>query len=172
MITAAAKTFLARKHGLWIGGREVESGGGAHPVFDPATEQQIATVQLATAQDVDRAVQAARSALSGPWARFTADERTQVMLRFADLIEQRSQLIAELAVLDNGMPIAIGESCPMFCSLFLRYYSGWPSKIAGQTLPSAALGKRADELFAYTAREPVGVVGAITPWNYPSAWRC
>jgi phenylacetaldehyde dehydrogenase len=65
------------------------------------------------------------------------------------------------------MPYMLGESTAMFASMFLRYYAGWVSKITGQTLPSTGGGKRPDELLAYTLREPVGVVGAITPWNYP-----
>jgi phenylacetaldehyde dehydrogenase len=168
MISAATRDFLARKHGLWIGGKHtLEYNGGELDVVNPATEEIIARVGLGDAGDLDRAVSAARAALRGPWSRFTPDERTRVILRYAELIEQNAGLITELAVLDNGMPIAIGESCSMFSALFLRYYAGWPTKIAGQTLPSAALGKRPHELFAYTAREPIGVVGAITPWNYP-----
>lgn len=168
MTSKATREFLARKHGLWIGGKHtLDYTGGELDVTDPATEAVIARVGLASAEDMDRAVQAARAALRGPWARFTPDERTRAMLRYAELIEKNAELITELAVLDNGMPIGIAESCSMFSALFLRYYAGWPTKIAGQTLPSSALGKRPDELFAYTAREPVGVVGAITPWNYP-----
>ncbi len=168
MISQATRGFLSRRHGLWIGGKHtLDYGGGELDVVNPATEEVIARVGLGDAADVDRAVAAARAALRGPWSRFTPDERTRVMLRFAELIEKNAQLITELAVLDNGMPYAIGESCPIFSALFLRYYAGWPTKIAGQTLPSAALGKRPQELFAYTAREPIGVVGAITPWNYP-----
>jgi phenylacetaldehyde dehydrogenase len=168
MISDATRNFLTRKHGLWIDGEpRFDYGGGVLDVRNPATGEVIAQVGLGNEQDLDRAVAAARAALRGPWSRFTPDERTRAILRYAELIEKHATLITELAVLDNGMPIAIGESCSMFSALFLRYYAGWPTKIAGQTLPSAALGKRPNELFAYTAREPIGVVGAITPWNYP-----
>lgn len=168
MISAATQKFLDRKHGLWIDGKETNDyGGGELDVIDPATEKVISRVGLGNAADIDRAVVAARRALSGPWSKMTADERTQVMLRFAAQFEKHQQMITELAVLDNGMPISFGESCWYFGAQFLRYYAGWTSKITGQTLPSAGAGKRPDQLFAYTAREPIGVVGAITPWNYP-----
>jgi phenylacetaldehyde dehydrogenase len=168
MITTHTQEFLSRRHGLWIDGKHVQDyAGGELDVIDPATEAKIARVGLGAASDIDRAVVAARRALHGPWAKMTPDERARIMLRFGDLIDQRAEQIAQLAVLDNGMPLSIAESCAPFSALFLRYYAGWISKITGQTMPSAALGKRPDQLFAYTAREPIGVVGAITPWNYP-----
>ncbi len=168
MISAATQQFLDRKHGLWIDGKETNDyGGGELDVIDPATEKVISRVGLGDAKDIDKAVAAARRALTGPWSKMTADERTQVLLRFAGLFEKHHQMITELAVLDNGMPIMIGESCAPFAAQFLRYYAGWTSKIMGNTMPSAGAGKRPDQLFAYTAREPIGVVGAITPWNYP-----
>jgi phenylacetaldehyde dehydrogenase len=164
----ATRAFLSRTHGHWIGGRhEPDDVAGRLDVEDPATGAVIARVGLADAGHVDRAVAAARRALAGPWGRMTHDERTKLMLRYAELCERDAAQFTELAVLDNGMPWMLGESTAAFCAMFLRYYAGWVSKIAGQTPPSAALGRRPDELLAYTLREPIGVVGAITPWNYP-----
>ncbi|MCB1625549.1 MAG: aldehyde dehydrogenase family protein, partial [Pseudomonadales bacterium] len=160
MISVATQEFLDRKHGLWIDGKETNDyGGGELDVIDPATEKPISRVGLGDAGDIDRAVAAARRALHGPWSKMTADQRTQVLLRFAALFEKHRQMITELAVLDNGMPIIMGESCAPFAAQLLRYYAGWTSKIMGNTMPSAGAGKRPDQLFAYTAREPIGVVG-------------
>lgn len=160
--------FLGRAHGLLIDGRwQAPARAASLDVLDPASEERISRIGLAEATDVDAAVAAARRALRGPWSRMSADERTRIMLEYARLIESKSRLFTELAVLDNGMPWMLGESTAAFCGMFLRYYAGWISKIAGQTLPSGALGKRPGELLAYTLREPIGVVGAITPWNYP-----
>lgn len=167
-VTAATREYLLRRHGLFIDGewrRPQEEG--ELPVEDPATEQVISQMALGGKADIEAAVAAARTALKGPWGSMTADERGRVLLRYADLIESRSQLFTELAVLDNGMPYVLGESTGMFCSMFLRYYAGWTSKISGMTLPSSGGGRRPQDLLAYTLREPIGVVGAITPWNYP-----
>ena len=167
-LSSATRDFLGRAHRLYIDGRaEAASGPATLDVIDPATEQRISSISLGEAQDIDRAVAAARRALRGPWAQMTADQRTRVMLDYAALIEARALQFTELAVLDNGMPWAIAESTAPFCGMFLRYYAGWITKIAGQTLPSGGGGKRPGELLAYTLREPIGVVGAITPWNYP-----
>lgn len=167
-LSPETRAFLARRHALFIDGRAVRPARDADlPVIDPATEEPIATMALGDAADIDAAVASARAALRGPWSKMTADERTRIMLRYASLIESRAREFTEIAVLDNGMPYALGESTAMFCAMFLRYYAGWVTKIAGRTLPSAGGGKPPDQLLAYTLREPIGVVGAITPWNYP-----
>ncbi len=166
-ISDAARSFLAQKHGMWIGGKhetahDLEELG----VFDPASEVQISNISLGGAAEIEGAVAAARHALSGPWSKMSAPERARVMLAYADRIDQNSRLFTEIAVLDNGMPWVVGESTAPFCASLLRYYSGFPARITGMTMPSAALGLRPDGLMAYTLREPVGVIGAITPWNY------
>lgn len=168
MSNSPTQVFLARRLGHWIDGVAVPEGSqGEIVVIDPATETPIARIAAGGQAEVDRAVVAARRALHGPWGDMAPDERTQIMLSFAALMDAHAETITELAILDNGMPRAIAESCAPFCSLFLRYYAGWTSKITGSTMPSAAHGKRPSQLHAYTRREPIGVVGAITPWNYP-----
>ena len=146
------------------GGRT--GAGRTQPVLDPATGSAITEVVLGGQSDVDAAVAAARAALPA-WSAISPDERTRIMLRYADLIDEQSALFTELAIRDGGLTRMIAESCAMFSAMFIRYYAGWPSKITGETMPSAALGKPPADLLAYTLREPVGVVGAITPWNYP-----
>jgi phenylacetaldehyde dehydrogenase len=161
------RAFLERRHALYVDGAAQDPARQARlEVTDPASGAPISSIALGEAADVDRAVAAARRALHGPWSRMTADERTRVLLEFSRLCDAHARQFTEIAVLDNGMPRAIAESTAPFCSQFLRYYAGWVSKIAGRTLPSAGMGKRPGELVAYTLREPVGVVGAITPWNY------
>lgn len=135
-------------------------------VLNPATGQALTQVSAGGADEIDAAVAAARAALPG-WSNVAHDERTRLLLRYADLIEAHGDEFTQLSVADGGLTHMIGESTAMFSAMFLRYYAGWCSKIAGQTLPSAALGKAPSDLLAYTLREPIGVVGAITPWNYP-----
>jgi phenylacetaldehyde dehydrogenase len=167
-LSPETRAFLARQHALFIDGQAVQPRNPARlEVINPATEAPISSIALGDAADIDAAVAAARAAFKGPWSKMGADERTRVLLEYARLVESRARMFTEIAVLDNGMPYMLGESTAMFASMFLRYYAGWVSKITGQTLPSTGGGKRPDELLAYTLREPVGVVGAITPWNYP-----
>lgn len=168
MTIGTAEEFCRRRHGLWIDGKERHDyGGGELAVVNPATEASIACIGLGDSADIDRAVAAARSALRGPWASLSPDARQRILLRFAELLEAHTDTVTEIAICDGGLPFPVAASCAPVAAGFLRYYAGWPSKIAGQTLPSAALGKRPHDLLAYTLREPIGVVGAITPWNYP-----
>ena len=135
-------------------------------MLDPATGNAISQLHLGGEDEVDAAVAAARAALPA-WAAVPPDERSRLLLKFAELMEKHAQEISEFSVLDGGLTRAIAESTAPFSALFLRYYAGWSSKITGRTLPSSAMGKSPKDLLAYTLREPIGVVGAITPWNYP-----
>lgn len=161
--------FLAREHQLLIGGKWLAAAGGRRfDVFDPATGDRIASCAEGAVADIDAAVRAARAAFEGPWSKFTAAERGRVLWKLAELLEQHGQQLAELEVLDNGMPMSVAQymtlgMAPDYC----RYYAGWPTKIAGQTIPTAAQGKRPGEILGFTLREPIGVVGAIVPWNAP-----
>ena len=165
----ATVEFLRREHQLLIGGRQVPARGGQRfPIFDPATGQQIATAAQGDAADIDDAVAVARTAFEGPWAKFTAAERSRVIWKLGELIEQHAQQLVELEVLDNGQPLALAQYVVHgFVPEFVRYYAGWPTKIHGATIPASPQGKRPGEALTYTLREPIGVVGAITPWNAP-----
>ncbi|MEM9530279.1 MAG: aldehyde dehydrogenase family protein [Pseudomonadota bacterium] len=149
----------------FIQGKRV-ADSGALAVVDPATGEHLTQAAAGSAETIDAAVAAAREAFPG-WARTAPDERTRIMLRFAELCEKNEALFTQIGIRDGGLTHVVGESASYFCGLFLRYYAGWTTKITGRTLPSTALGKAPDELLAYTLREPIGVVGAITPWNYP-----
>src|SRR5262249_4159184 len=129
---------------------------------DPATEQVIAHVAEADAADVDAAVRSARTALEGQWGHMRAADRGQVLARWADLIRRDADALVELESLDSGKPVSAirRQDLPAVLDT-LTYYAGWADKINGQMIPA-----RPDAL-TYTVREPVGVGGAIIPWNFP-----
>ena len=165
------QAFLAGSHDLLINGERVPAAAGERiEVQDPATEATIATVAGAGAEDIDRAVAAARAAFKAEWSTMTAYERARLMLNYADEIERNLPLIAEVEVLENGMPRMISEyTIAKFGAEFMRYYAGWVTKIHGMTIPVSPMDSRNGETLTYTKREPIGVVGAITPWNAPLA---
>jgi acyl-CoA reductase-like NAD-dependent aldehyde dehydrogenase len=149
---------------LWIGGAWVEPEGGRTFVTEnPATEEPLCEIASASAADVDRAVAAARAARDGDWSRLSAHERGALLWKLADALEARADDFALLETLDNGKPIFESRYVDVPGAIeALRYYAGWADKITGTTLPVTG-----PFVLAYTLREPVGVVGAITPWNFP-----
>lgn len=165
----AARDFLARKHLLFIGGQWVPAADGSElAVHDPATEELLTHVACAGQTDIDRAVAAARTAFSGEWSRINAHERSRLIWRLADELEANLDLAVELEVLDNGMPRMVAHySIAKFGCDFLRYYAGWCTKILGETIPVSPQDAPNGESLTYTRREPIGVVGAIIPWNAP-----
>lgn len=164
-ISTQAAQRLSKPQPHFINGARVASGR-LRDVLDPATGNAISQLHLGGAGEIDAAVGAARAALPG-WSAVAPDERAQLILRFAELLESKAEPITEISILDGGLPRMIAQGAAPFASLFLRYYAGWTNKITGRTLPSSAMGKSPNDLLAYTLREPIGVVGAITPWNYP-----
>jgi acyl-CoA reductase-like NAD-dependent aldehyde dehydrogenase len=162
--------FLDSEHRLLIGGEWVNSQSGASiEVLNPATEQQIASVSAAGPGDIDSAVDAARQAFAvGPWPAMSPSERSRLIWALADQIEANGQILTELEILDNGMPLGVaGKFAVPGAAKTLRYYAGWPSKIRGHTLPADTRADASGPSTTYTRREPIGVVGQITPWNYP-----
>jgi len=156
---------------LWIGGEWVEpEGGRTFTTENPATEEVICEVASGSAADVDRAVSAARGALDGEWGAMSARERGKLIWRLADALEENIQDFAVVETLDNGKPIFESRYVDMPSVVdCLRYYAGWADKITGETLPLSG-----PMVLNYTLREPVGVVGAITPWNFPlllASWK-
>jgi aldehyde dehydrogenase (NAD+) len=149
---------------LLVDNEWLESASGkTFCTINPATGEELAQIAEADAADVDKAVSAARRALeSGPWRKMPASERGRYLHRFADLIEQRADEVARLESLDNGMPLSVARmvAVPLTVST-LRYFAGWADKNQGRTIPIAG------DYFCYTRHEPVGVVGQITPWNFP-----
>src|SRR6267154_6086337 len=150
------------QHDLFINGKHVPPKGGAYSTdLDPATELPIATVAQGGKADVDLAVAAARAALK-VWGGLRAAERGRILQRAAALLEQHQEELIELESLDAGKPLA-GVRRQDMASVIdtVRYYAGWCDKITGQVIPTRP------NALTYTVREPVGVVAAIVPWNFP-----
>lgn len=165
----AARDFLARRHQLFIGGQWVDPAEpGTIEVHDPATEALLTTVPRGGPKDIDRAVAAARVAFEGEWSRMSSHHRSRLLFRLADELEAHMDLAVELEVLDNGMPRMVAHySIAKFGCDFFRYYGGWCTKITGETIPVQPQDVPNGESLTYTRREPIGVVGAIVPWNSP-----
>jgi aldehyde dehydrogenase (NAD+) len=148
---------------LLIDGKRVPAASGRYfDTFNPATEQLIGRVAAGDAADIDLAVQSARAAFEGPWRQLRASDRGALLLRFARQIGEHADELIELESLDSGKPVSAIRRQDMPAVLdTLTYYAGWADKINGQVVPT-----RLDAL-TYTLREPLGVVGAIVPWNFP-----
>jgi phenylacetaldehyde dehydrogenase len=166
----AASRFLATPRQLLIGSQWRDALSGARiDVTDPATGDVIATVPAGDQTDVDLAVRAARAAFeSGPWSTARPVDRERWLLKLADLVEADAQALAEIETLDNGKPLAVALRVDVPSAVdFLRYCAGWATKIEGTTVELSMPAFRKNEFFGFTRREPVGVVGAIIPWNFP-----
>jgi aldehyde dehydrogenase (NAD+) len=145
------------------------AGGRTIDVVNPATEEVIAAVASAERSDVDAAVAAARAALDGPWARLSARDRGGLVWKLGEKLLERVDEIATLETLHNGKPIFESRhiEVPASAECF-QYFAGWADKIHGETIPVRG------NFLTYTLREPVGVVAAIVPWNFPlllTAWK-
>ncbi|CAN5611706.1 aldehyde dehydrogenase family protein [soil metagenome] len=165
---SAVADFLARPVQLLVGGEWRDAADGAtFATTDPATEQSLAEIARSRAADVDAAVIAARAAFEAPhgWSSFTPRERCHLLWRVGELIDRHDAELAELESRDNGKPIAIARDGDVATAAELfRYFAGWATRLEGTTIPLSTPGR---EHLAYTRREPVGVVAAIVPWNFP-----
>ena len=138
-------------------------------VVNPATEEAIGDVPWAVAPDLDLAVNAARAALDGPWGQMSARERGRLVRKLGERLLDRADEVARLETLHNGKPISESRQIeiPAAAECF-EYYGGWSDKVMGETIPVKG------NHLTYTLREPVGVVAAIVPWNFPlllAAWK-
>ncbi len=169
------QSLAATPQQLLVDGKRVESvSGETFETVNPATGEVLARVARGDAADVDRAVSAARRAFEEPaWRRMSANDRTNLLLRLADLIERDADDLAVLECLDNGKPARLTRLVEVEGSIkTFRYFAGWPTKFGGETLPVSPRGGA--QIFNYTTREPIGVAGLIVPWNYPlsmAAWK-
>jgi len=173
LVSRRTADFVTQAHHIYIDGRFVEAASGkTFPVYNPATGDVIAQVPEAEAEDVNRAVLAARRAFDeGPWTRMSPSERGRLLWRLGDLVEKHLDEFAEIESVDNGKPYAVARvaDVPLTVDMF-RYMAGWATKISGTTLPLSA----GYDFHSYTMREPIGVVGQIIPWNFPllmAAWK-
>lgn len=166
-------------HGLVLPQLALRAGTELLPTSDvtinenPCTAQVIAEIPSASASDVDAIVEAAKVAFHAPsWRDLTALQREGLLHRFANAIEADTNRLAALEALDTGKPISIVQTVDIPAAVtWLRVFAGWPSKLAGR---AGSLVATPGDFHVYTRREPVGVVAAITPWNFPlvlSMWK-
>ena len=165
--------FLKQEHKLYINGSwQTANGENRLDVINPANGEIISTISDASIEDVDIAVSSAKAAFeNSDWRDITPSTRTRILLRIADAIDANAEELAMLECLDNGKPLLYARrgDIPAAADTF-RYFAGWCTKISGKTLDVSRPGKS----FAYTLREPIGVVAAIVPWNFPflmAAWK-
>jgi betaine-aldehyde dehydrogenase len=146
----------------FIDGERVASSGETEPVLNPATGEELARAPISTAEDVDRAVLAARRAFAG-WSNTTPAQRSQALLALADVVEEHGEEIARLEALNAGKPIEAvrGDEIPVMADN-LRFFAG-----AARCLEGRAAGEYMEGYTSFTRREAVGVIGQVTPWNYP-----
>lgn len=168
----AAAAFLGRRtHHNFIDGQwQASASGDVFDTLDPATGATIGKLARSNAEDVDAAVWAARRAFDdGRWSGLTPMARSQILWKIADLIEANIDELAELETLDQGKALYVGRwaEIPGAVAQF-RYFAGLATKIEGATIPTSInYQPEGKEVFAYTQKEPIGVVGAIVPWNSP-----
>ncbi len=168
--------FTASPRQLFIDGQWTDAASGkTFQTPDPATGETLATIAEADAEDINRAVSAARRAFDGPWSRLTPSERGRIIWKIGDLILEHADELAQIESLDNGKPYAVARAAdvPLAADLF-HYMAGWATKIEGNTIDISVPYMPGANFHSYTLREPVGVVGQIIPWNFPllmAAWK-
>lgn len=154
--------MLLGKHGHWIDGKEVPSASGASfEVYDPGNGDLLGLAARGGSEEAGAAVTAATRALNGPWGTLDGRDRTALLWRLSRLFERDRARLARVLALENGKPLALADHEVTTAIRYCEYYAGFADKIAGRQIPVP--GRH----FAYTLREPLGVILLITPWNYP-----
>src|SRR4029077_13840407 len=164
-VQTEVKTYQMHINGEWVASKSSKT----FSVYDPASEEIIAQVPDANADDVNRAVAAAKAAFEeGPWATTTAQERGRVLFRLAEKIRANLPALAELECRNTGKPIVEAEFDITDAATCFEYYGGLATKVVGYVNPVP------DNAMSLSLKEPVGVAGQIIPWNYPllmAAWK-
>lgn len=169
-ISTSAVPSFSLPSKMFINGQWVDSGSGQTlQVFNPATGQPLIEVPHADSADVDRAVESAATAFkSAAWRRMAPVQRQSILLRLADLIEANGEELAQLETLNNGKLLIYSRMFEVGASAqWLRYMAGWATKISGSTLDLSLPLPPDVRVQASTRKVPVGIVGAIIPWNFP-----
>ncbi|HBO3196748.1 TPA: aldehyde dehydrogenase family protein [Pseudomonas aeruginosa] len=167
--------FIQRDPRMLIGGKWVEAADGQiMSLRNPATGEELCVVPRATAEDVDRAVLAARQAFDdSTWTRTRPRERQNLLWKLADLMERDADVLAQLECLNNGKSVMVARGMDVQLSIdFLRYMAGWATKIEGSTVDVSVPLMPNDQFHSFIRREAVGVVGAIVAWNFPLLLAC
>src|SRR5271166_1804407 len=171
------EAFIATPRQLFINGQWADAASGkTFETPNPATGETLARIAEGGAEDINRAVRAARSAFDdGPWSRMTPSERGRLIWKIGDLIYAHLDELAQLESLDNGKPYAVAKVADVSLSAdMFQYMAGWATKIEGNTINISVPYMPGANFHCYTLREPVGVVGQIIPWNFPllmAAWK-
>lgn len=161
-----------RRHGNFIDGKAVMPASGVYiPVVDPATEMVVAEAPDSNAADVDAAVASARRTFEDPaWSRLRPADRERLLYRLSTLIEEQADELSAIETLQSGKLQGIARMVDVGSGAeFVRYMAGWATKLEGQTLDNSIPFPPGSRYFTYTSREPVGVVAAVVPWNFPLA---
>lgn len=177
LLTPTVRQFLSGPKQLLIDGEWMDAASGkTFSVFDPATGDTIAQVAEGEAEDIDHAVAAARHSFDkGRWCNMTPSDRGRILWHIGDMILDHLDEFAQLESIDNGKPMAVARvaDVPLAADMF-HYMAGWATKVEGNTIPISVPYAPGARYFAYTLREPLGVVGQIIPWNFPllmAAWK-
>ncbi len=163
LLRTEARTFAAEVRGSFIAGERVEPRGELIDTMDPSTGVVITQIVDTDAATVDGAVVSAAAAFNGEWGQLTPGKREAALHRLADLVESHTAELAEYDALEGGKPVSHVEAVdlPLAVEQF-RYYAGWPTKLTGDVVPVDT-----PNTHVYSRKVPLGVVGAITPWNFP-----
>src|ERR1700757_4791662 len=164
-VSTEVKTYQMFINGEWVDSKSNKT----FAVYDPASEEVIAQVPDANADDVNRAAAAAKAAFEeGPWSTTTAQERGRILFRLAEKVRQNLPMLAELECRNSGKPIVEAEFDLNDVATCFEYYGGLATKVVGHVNPVP------DNAVSLSLKEPVGVAGPIIPWNYPllmGAWK-
>jgi len=172
-VSDATRRFLAKPQKMFIGGQWLDGGDGeVVDVIEPSTGGLLTRLPIGSLGDLDLAVAAARRQFDGgEWRRLKPLERERLLHHLADLIEANATELAEIESIDMGKSVSQARDIDIQGTIdTIRYFAGWASKLHGRTVEPSLPGN----YLAYTRKEPIGVVAAIVPWNFPlqtMAWK-
>lgn len=163
LLSEEARAFASEARGSYIAGERITPRGDLIDSVDPSTGNVITQIADTDASTVDAAVASAHATFTGEWGQLTPGKRESALHRLADLIERHAGELAEYDALEGGKPVSYVQAVdlPLAVEQF-RYYAGWPTKLSGDVVPVDT-----PDTHVYTRKVPLGVVGAITPWNFP-----
>lgn len=169
VVNQKVQEFLAGTKDMYIDGKWVPAiNGKVYESINPTTNEVLAKIYEGDEEDVNLAVHAARRAFEGGWKQTPPRERARYLNKLADLIEENLEIITQLDALDYGGTLAVAGGFAQNAAHHVRYYAGWATKLYGDTVELSGGGN----VHAYTKREPLGVCGQITSWNFPALGAC
>jgi aldehyde dehydrogenase (NAD+) len=155
-------TLLPSTDQIFIGGTwRAPNGGATLPIENPSTGEEIGRIARGTEADIANAVDAARTAITGPWSKLTATERGRLLTHLGELVKENAEELTRLETMDVGKPVRQARADALALARYCEFYGGAADKIHGDSIPYL------DGYTVYTLRVPHGVTGHIIPWNYP-----